>query len=145
MMPNPSYACGNARLERSRERLAHRLELDPVEHVLEEAAHDQPLRLGAGEAARHEVEELLAVDLAERRAMGAADVVGQDLEAWDRVRVCRLREQQVAVLLVRVRLLRVLLDPDHPAPDRASRVSRSTPLKAKSDVVDGAMCSWKVS
>ena len=28
-----------------------------------------------------------------------------------------LGQDQVAVLLVRVRLLRVLLDPDHPAPD----------------------------
>ena len=33
-----------------------------------------------------------------------------------------LREQQVAVLLVGVRPLRVLLDPDHPAPDRARLV-----------------------
>ena len=46
------------RLERGAERLAHGLELDPVEHVLEEAAHDQPLGLGAREAARHQVEEL---------------------------------------------------------------------------------------
>ena len=68
-------------LERGAERLAHRLELDPVEHVLEEAAHDQPLGLGARQPARHQVEELLPVDLAERRAVGAADVVGEDLEA----------------------------------------------------------------
>ena len=86
-------------------------------------AHDQPLRLGAREAARHQVEELLAVDLAERRAVGAAHVVGEDLEAGDRVRVGGLREQEVAVLLVRVRLLRALLDADHPAPDRARRVA----------------------
>src|SRR5262245_21166877 len=55
----------NTRLERGRERLANGLELDAVECVLEEAAHDQPLRLGAGEPAGHEVEELVAVDLAE--------------------------------------------------------------------------------
>ena len=41
----------NARFERRSERLAHRLELDAVEDVLEEAAHDQPLRLGAREPA----------------------------------------------------------------------------------------------
>ena len=35
----------DARLERGAERLADRLELDPVEDVLEEAAHDQPLGL----------------------------------------------------------------------------------------------------
>jgi hypothetical protein len=33
----------NPRLEGVAERLAHRLELDPVEHVGEEAADDQPL------------------------------------------------------------------------------------------------------
>ena len=36
------------------ERVAHRLELDPVEHVLEEAAHDQALGLGPG-AVGHEL------------------------------------------------------------------------------------------
>ena len=33
------------RLERGGDRVAHGLELDPVEHFLEEAAHDQPLGL----------------------------------------------------------------------------------------------------
>ena len=75
------------------ERLAHGLELDPVEHVLEEAAHDEPLRLLARETACHCVEELLAVDLAQCRPVRAAHVVGEDLEARDRVRVGRLREQ----------------------------------------------------
>ena len=36
-------ALRNAGFERGAERLAHRLELDAVEHVGEEAAHDQPL------------------------------------------------------------------------------------------------------
>ena len=80
-------ALRDPRFERGAERFADRLELDPVEHVLEEAAHDQPLRLGPREAAAHAVEELLAVDLAERRAVRAADVVGHDLEAGDRVGV----------------------------------------------------------
>ena len=95
------------------------VELDAVEHVLEEAAHDQPLRVAAREAAGHRVEELVAVDLADRRAVRAADVVGEDLEPRDRVRVRVGREDQVAVLLVRVRPLRVRLDADHPPPDDA--------------------------
>ena len=41
----------------------------------------------AREAARHQVEELLAVDPAERGAVGAAHVVGHDLEPGDRVGV----------------------------------------------------------
>jgi hypothetical protein len=38
-------ALGNAGFERGGKRLADRLELDAVENVLEEASHDQPLRL----------------------------------------------------------------------------------------------------
>ena len=60
----------DARLEGAGERFADRLEVDPVEHVLEEPAHDQPLGLGAGEAPRHQVEELLPVDLAELGELG---------------------------------------------------------------------------
>src|SRR3954471_6932617 len=65
----------NAGFERRRERLTHRLELDPREHVLEEAANDQPLGLASGEATRHQIEELVAVDAPDRRAVRAADVV----------------------------------------------------------------------
>src|SRR6185503_16726346 len=69
----------DAGFEGGPEGVAHRLELDPVEHVLEEAPHDQPLRVRAREPARHQVEELLAVDLRERRPVGAAHVVREDL------------------------------------------------------------------
>ena len=65
----------------------------------------------------------LAVDLTERRPMRAANIVGHDLEAGDRVRMSGLREEQVAVLLVRVGLLSALLHPDHPAPHRPGRVA----------------------
>src|SRR5262245_46764437 len=115
---------GDSRFQGLGERLADRLEVDPVEDVLEEAAHDQPLGLAAREPSGHQIEELLAVDLPEGRAVGAADVVREDLEPRDRVGMRVGREQQVAVLLVRVRLLRVALDADHPAPDRSGRVSQ---------------------
>src|SRR5204862_7289959 len=70
---------GNPRLERAGDRLADRLELDPVEYVLEEAAHDQALGLGPRQAAGHQVEELLAVDAADGGAVSAAHVVREDL------------------------------------------------------------------
>src|SRR4051794_28673449 len=114
----------DAGFERGAERLPHRLELDPVEHVLEEAANDQALRLRPGKAPCHQVEELVAVDLPESRAVGTADVVRHDLEAGNRVRVGRVREQEVAVLLVGVRLLGALLDADHPAPDRRGALAQ---------------------
>jgi hypothetical protein len=56
--------------------------------------------------------------------VGAPDVVRQDLQARDRVGVSLLREHQVSVLLVRVRLLRFFLDADHPAPDRRRLVAQ---------------------
>ena len=84
---------------------------------LEEAAHDHPLRRDPVKAARHQVEELGAVDLADRGAVRAAHVVGLDLEPRDRGRLGVGREQQVAVLLVGVGLLRALVDADDPAPD----------------------------
>src|SRR6266550_1311191 len=113
----------NPGLEGLGDGLADGLELDPVENVGEEAAHDQALGLAPGDPARHRVEELVAVDGADRGAVGAANVVGLDLEAGDRVGVRLLGEDQVAVLLVGVRLLRVLLDLDHPAPDRRRMVA----------------------
>ncbi len=49
--------------------------------------------------------------------MGAAHVVGFDLQAGDRVGAGGFREHQVVVLLVGVGALGVLLDPDHSLPD----------------------------
>ena len=89
---------------------------------------------------RHQVEELVAVDAPERRTVRAANVVRHDLEARDRVGVRVRREQQVAVLLVGVRLLRLGLDPDHPAPHRARGLAkraleREVRLGRRSDVL----------
>src|SRR2546421_6124394 len=109
-------ALGDTGFERGRKGLTHRLELDAVENVLEEAAHDQAFRLPAGETSGHGVEELVAIDPAHRGSVRAADVVRQDLQPRDRNRVRRRRQHQVPVLLVRVRLLRVRLDADHAAP-----------------------------
>src|SRR5690349_5748024 len=112
----------DARLERRGQPLAGLGRADAAEHVLEEPAHDHPLRRRPVEAAGHQVEELGAVDLADGRAVRAAHVVGLDLEAGDRRRLRVRREQQVAVLLVGVRLLRALVDPDDPAPDGARAI-----------------------
>jgi hypothetical protein len=65
-----------------------------------------------------EVEELLGVDLGDRRRVRAAHVVGEDLQAGDRVGVRALGQQQVARLLERVGLLGAAVDLDHAAPDR---------------------------
>ena len=110
----------NARFELRAERLAHRLELDPVEHVLEEAAHDQPLGLGRarGRATSGRRAARGRPGRASRRACSARRSRGS--RAPGSSPRARRREDQVAVLLVRVRPLGVRLDADHPAPDRAS-------------------------
>src|SRR5437667_1882748 len=82
--------------------LAHALERDAVEHRGEETLDDQTLGPEARQAARHEVVHLLGVHVPDRRAVRAAHVVRQDLEARDAVGARRLGEQQVAVRLVGV-------------------------------------------
>src|SRR3954447_26266662 len=87
---------GEAALERAREDLAHGALLEALDQLGHEALDDQALCLGLGQPARAEVEELLLVDLRDRRRVRAADVVGEDLEARDRVRAGALGQQQVA-------------------------------------------------
>src|SRR2546423_14346291 len=70
---------------------------EPVEHVIEEAEHDEPLRVGRRHTASLEVVELLVVDRTHRRRMRAADVVGLDLEVRDRLRAGALGEHEIAV------------------------------------------------
>src|SRR5918995_5211984 len=113
---------GEPALERRAEGLAHRALLEALDQLGHEALDHQARRRALVEAARAQVEELLLVDLRDGRGMGAADVVGEDLEARDRVGVRLLGEQQVAALLEGVRLLGAGVDLDHPAPDRARAV-----------------------
>src|SRR5205085_3261380 len=64
------------------------------------------------EAMRAQVEELLGVDLGNSRGVGAAHVVGLDLESGDRVRVSPLGDQKVAGLLKGIGLLCAGVDDD---------------------------------
>ena len=60
--------------------------------LLEEAVDDQALGPLLWQAPGAQVVELLAVDLGDRNGVGAADVVGLDLEPGDRVGVRVLGE-----------------------------------------------------
>src|ERR1700761_7901222 len=88
----PLKDLGEARLERGRDLVADRALGEPFDQRLEETFDHQRFRVGLGEAARGEVEELVLVDLGDRRGVGAADVVGEDLEARYGVGV-RLRRE----------------------------------------------------
>ena len=65
---------------------------------------------------------MLRLDLGDGRAVGAAHVVGADLQVRDRVGARRPAEDQVAVLLVGVGLLRAFGDLDQPGVDGAGVV-----------------------
>src|SRR4029079_5436217 len=54
-----------------------------VEHLVEEAEHDEPLGDLGRDAAALEVEALVGVDRSDRRGVAAAHVVGLDLEVRD--------------------------------------------------------------
>ena len=106
---------------------------------LEEAADDaDPLGLGRPRP-RHRVEQLVAVDAAERGAVGAADVVREDLQARDRVGGAplsfdrsRLRFSWYAFVFWACSSTRIILR------HTVRALSRSAPLNAKSLVVFGA-------
>ena len=70
--------------------------------------------------------------------MGAADVVGLDLQAGDRVGPGGVGEDEVVVLLVGVGPLGVLLDADHPLPDDPRPVLQARPCRAGRWSVCGA-------
>src|SRR5215216_445688 len=57
--------------------LAHPLMLDDLDRLAEEGLQQQRLGLGARQAAGHEIEQEVVVELAAGRAMGTLHVVGE--------------------------------------------------------------------
>src|SRR4051794_31609282 len=76
-----------AALKRAREGLADRALFEALDELGEEALDDQARGDLMRQPAGLQVEELVGVDLRDRRRVGAADVVGEDLEARDGVGV----------------------------------------------------------
>ena len=99
-------------------RLAHRLLAGPVDRVGDEGAGEEGLGLGLGDSAAGHVEERVAVELADGGAVGAFDVVGEDLELGLGVDRRRAAEQDALQRLLAVGLLGVAGDLD-PGGDRA--------------------------
>ena len=98
----------------------------------------RPLASSGGDAAAFEIEEGVAVELADRGAMRAFDVVGEDFELGLGVDRRRAGEQQALQRLLAVGLLRVARDLD-PGGDRAGRlvVGDRAPDLAAGAVRDG--------
>src|SRR5918995_4228506 len=90
----------------------------PVDDWPEEPFDDQVLRLRSWQSARLQIEEMLLFDLGDRCAVRAAHVIGGDLQIRYRIGARRPAEDEVAILLVGVGLLRALLDLDQTRIDR---------------------------
>ena len=108
------------RLRRTRARAAR---LHAVEALAGKGVEQQVARRGLVDAARAQVEELLLLDLADGGAVRAFHVVGVNLELRLGVDARVVGEQQVAVGLLGVGLLRVLVH-DDAAVEYAARMSR---------------------
>src|SRR5215211_9035304 len=99
-----------APVQRLRERIPHGPLAGSLGELLEEAVDDEALRLRLRHAASAQVIQLFGVDLGDGSGVGAAYVVGLDLEAGDRVSVRPLRQQQVPALLEGIGLLGARVD-----------------------------------
>ena len=99
--------------------LAHAVDADPVQHLASKRVNQHVARIFRVDAARAQVEHRVFVELADRRAVRALHVVGEDLELRLGVDLRVVGEQQRLVGLLRVGLLRVLPDDDLAVEDGA--------------------------
>jgi len=84
----------------------HAIERNALHYRVEKAFHHQTLGFPVRDATRLEVEERFLFKFSDRRAVATAHIIGQDLQAGDRIGARPLAEDQVAVGLVTVGLLR---------------------------------------
>ena len=97
---------------------------DLFDDFLEESEHHELHGDAARDATLHHVEELVLIDVTGRCTVGAAHVVGQNLKAWKGVGIGAWVEQQVAVGLIRVSLLRAFGDFDQAGEDGACIIQK---------------------
>ena len=111
----PLFACC---IDLGREAVVQFRYRDLAQQLGEEAADHQLAGLELGDAAGHQVEQLLVVEPAGRAGVpGAGDLAGLDLQVGDAVGAGAVGEQQVAVELVGVGALGVGADDDVTDPD----------------------------
>ncbi len=96
----------------TRSSLVHNaLDRHTIQHGLEEALHDHALGLGPAETTGHQIEDILVLDLGRGGGMGAAHIVGLDLKAGNAVGAGSAVQNQIAVALEGVGLLRIVAEP----------------------------------
>jgi len=75
-----------------------------------ECREQKPARRNPVDSSRSQVEQGILVHLADRRTVGALHIIGVDLQLRLGIDLRVVREQQIAVRLLGVGLLRVLVD-----------------------------------
>src|SRR5262245_8902211 len=119
LMASPLKIAREARVQRLPRGRAGRLVRDLREHVVGEGVHEEVAGLERSEATGAQVEQRRLVESADRGAVRASNVVRVDLELGARVDDRAVREDEVLVRLLRVRLLRVLPHDDPAVEDGA--------------------------
>src|SRR5204863_9051132 len=92
-----------------------------ADDLARKAVREQAARGWFSQPPTAKVEQHFLVELADGSSVGALHVVGQDLELWLGVYRRLAGEQQIAVRLLSVRLLRFLIDDDFAVEDRSRR------------------------
>jgi len=98
--------------------------LELLENLLEEAEDEKFLGSGRRNAPGFEVEHLFLVDMSAGGAVGAANIIGLDLQAGKRIALGLVAEDQVPVALEGIGLLCLRIDDDEAGEDGARPVEK---------------------
>ena len=99
---------------------------DMVAHLGSEGIHQQNPRVGLADTALAHIEHRLLVELARGGAMRAFHIVSVNLQKWLAVDFSRRGEDDVAVILVSIRLLRALCHIDMAVEDARGLIVQNT-------------------
>jgi hypothetical protein len=133
------FVLPNLSSDRCAERFADRLDSDSIEDLLEEPGDDHAHGFSPRESSRLGVEDQFFVDSSTGAAVRAADVIGLDFEAWDRIRSRLVAEHQVIISLVTIGFLRSRIDFDQASPNGARSVLENRFVEEVARAVRGDM------
>src|ERR1051326_1390802 len=86
--------------------------IQSLDDFIEESGHDKALGHRNRNASGAKIEKLVLLDLTGSGAMSAADVIRQNFETGHRVRFGIVAQEKVPHLLISIRKMRMLLNPD---------------------------------
>ena len=97
---------------------------ESIEHLLEKSEDEEFTGLGWRDAPSLKIEELLGIDAATGGAVGAANIVGLNLEPGEAAGLRRVGQHQIAIALVSVGFLGVRVDDNEAGKDGPRRVEQ---------------------